>query len=424
MIENYFNSFSSWISFHPQWVEITIFFIAMGESLAVIGLVIPGVALMFAVGALIGTSVLPFAPICFWATVGAITGDSLSFCIGRYFQTELKQFWPFRSYPWMIERGLRFFHKYGGRSLIFGRFFGPVRGVIPLVVGMLDMHAGRFFVISVCTATVWAPAYLLPGMVFGASLELASRVAGRLVVFIILIAVLFWLAILLGKKIYLFCQPFALGLVVVSIVFGFLYIEDINLIKRDTDAFHQKKFVTQSFWWNKGWKLLSNVEENVIHRRPRSLTIQWSASLADIHELFAKQGWAKPPTLNVQNALHWLNPEVLIGQTPILPQFRQNKQAALVLIKPQSDFTALVLRLWPSDWVIEGTRTSLWIGKLSYLEQRKMANFLYLSEEVSVDARGLAVLESALKAITTPAGFFGQTVSLNPPIILLALKQE
>ena len=204
MIEDYFNLFSNWILLHPHWAEIAVFFIALVESLAVVGLVIPGVAMMFAVGALIGASVLPFTSICLWATAGAIFGDSLSFWVGRYFQLELQKFWPFRSYPWMIDRGIRFFHAYGGRSLIFGRFFGPVRGVIPLVVGMLNMPVGRFLVISVFSATIWAPAYLLPGMVFGASLELASRMAGHLVFLIILLIALLWIIFWALKKIYRF----------------------------------------------------------------------------------------------------------------------------------------------------------------------------------------------------------------------------
>ncbi len=422
MIEDYFNLFSNWILLHPHWAEIAVFFIALVESLAVVGLVIPGVAMMFAVGALIGASVLPFASICLWATAGAIFGDSLSFWVGRYFQLELRHFWPFRSYPWMIDRGVRFFHAYGGRSLIFGRFFGPVRGVIPLVVGMLDMPVGRFLVISIFSATIWAPAYLLPGMVFGASLELASRMAGRLVFLIISVIALIWLIFWLLKKLYGIYRPRALSWIAVIFVIGFLSIEYVNLSKQDTAATVQGKTVTRSFWWNKGWKLLSNVNENVSDHRQR-LTIQSPASLDDIRKLFSTQGWIKPPMLNFQNALHWFNPEAHINQTPILPLFRRNKREALALIKQQSDSTVLVLRIWPSSWAIDETGATLWIGGIGSLELNKTSIFLNLPEEISMNTQSLSTMESDLQAMVTPGGFIVQTVALNPPVILL-MKQE
>ena len=52
--------------------------------------------------------------------------------------------------------------RYGGKSVAFGRFFGPVRAVIPLVAGMMNMPPWRFVVANVVSALAWAPAYLLP----------------------------------------------------------------------------------------------------------------------------------------------------------------------------------------------------------------------------------------------------------------------
>ena len=43
-----------------------------------------------------------------------------------------------------------------------------------------------FFIANLLSALVWAPAYLLPGIVLGASLELASEVAFRLVLLLLL----------------------------------------------------------------------------------------------------------------------------------------------------------------------------------------------------------------------------------------------
>ena len=50
-----------------------------------------------------------------------------------------------------------------------------------------------FTIANVISGILWAPVYLLPGMAFGASLEIASRVAGRLVVLLLILVVLLWL---------------------------------------------------------------------------------------------------------------------------------------------------------------------------------------------------------------------------------------
>ncbi|HHH39751.1 MAG TPA: phosphatase PAP2 family protein, partial [Sedimenticola sp.] len=100
-----------------------------------------------------------------------------------------------------------------GKSVAIGRFFGPVRAVIPLVAGMMEMPPGRFFVANLASALVWAPAYLLPGMVFGASMELASQVAVRLVVVVLLLLTAAWLTFLLLRRAFRLLQPHARALV-------------------------------------------------------------------------------------------------------------------------------------------------------------------------------------------------------------------
>lgn len=200
---------SLWFSLHPHLAGLSVFLISLAESLAVVGLLVPGVAMMFAAGTLIGTGALEFAPICAWAVAGAIAGDGLSFWLGRHFRETLPGFRPFRSHPALLERGEAFFHRYGGRSVIFGRFVGPIRAVIPLVAGMMAMPARRFLVVNVASALLWAPAYLVPGILFGASLDIASQVTRRLVVLLILLVSGLWFTAWLTKHLYLLLQPHA-----------------------------------------------------------------------------------------------------------------------------------------------------------------------------------------------------------------------
>jgi len=181
-----------WIGQHPHWAGAVLALVAFAESLALVGLFVPGALLMFAAGAVIGSGQLQLGPMILWAAAGAIAGDGVSFWLGWYYRDRLRGFWPFRNYPAALARGEGFFRRHGGKSVVIGRFVGPVRPIIPAVAGMLGMPVARFLAANVASAVVWAPAYLLPGMVFAASLSLAAEVAGRLVALLLLLGAALW----------------------------------------------------------------------------------------------------------------------------------------------------------------------------------------------------------------------------------------
>lgn len=204
-----FQQLTNWVALHPLWAEAIIFLVAMAESLAIVGLLVPGVVIMFGIGALIATGTLEFWPVFAAAVTGAITGDGLSFWLGRRLQGKVSQIWPFHRHPAELERGIRFFERFGGKSVALGRFFGPVRAVIPLVAGTMGMPPGRFLAANILSALAWAPAYLLPGIVLGASLELASQVAFRLVILLLLLILLIWLLVWTVRLVFRIVHPHA-----------------------------------------------------------------------------------------------------------------------------------------------------------------------------------------------------------------------
>jgi undecaprenyl-diphosphatase len=199
MQSEFVSALFAWVAANPGWMSAFIFLSALAESLTIVGVIIPGALVMFGLGALIGLGHLDFWSAFGWSVLGAVVGDAVSFWIGRVFHQGVRRVWPFAKHPEMIARSEDFFRKHGGKSVLFGRFFGPVRGTIPTVAGMMDMRWRGFMIANVVSALLWAPAYLIPGMVFGASLDIASRVAGRLVVLILIVAVLLWVTVWLVK---------------------------------------------------------------------------------------------------------------------------------------------------------------------------------------------------------------------------------
>lgn len=158
---------------HPNVGLLFAFIIAFSESLPLIGTIIPGSVTMTAVGALVGTSVLPAAATFTWAIIGAFLGDCIGFWVGSRFKTNLPHTWPFSRYPKLLSYSEDFFRKHGGKSIIIGRFVGPARSTIPLIAGLLQMTWPRFALAALPSAILWAFLYITPGILLGAlALEL------------------------------------------------------------------------------------------------------------------------------------------------------------------------------------------------------------------------------------------------------------
>jgi len=191
-----------WLATHRGVTGLLVALVAFFESLAVVGLFLPGVVLMFGIGALVGAGALDLWPTLAWAAAGAVAGDSVSFWLGRHFHQRLRIIWPLRTHPELLARATDFFHHHGGKSVFLGRFIGPIRPIIPAVAGMLEMPTGRFLVVNLLSALLWAPLYTLPGMVFAASLGVAAEVAGRLALLLVLLLTLLVMVLWVTRRLY------------------------------------------------------------------------------------------------------------------------------------------------------------------------------------------------------------------------------
>ncbi|SDH96632.1 bifunctional DedA family/phosphatase PAP2 family protein [Paraburkholderia phenazinium] len=179
---------------HAGWTLAVVFLAAFLESVAVIGTFVPGSTAMFLAGALVGTGSLNLGWLFVCALAGAVAGDGLSYWLGHRYRSRIAQLWPFSTHPQILEAGYRYFAQHGARSVVFARFIAPLRAIVPVVAGMLGMKPARFYAMNALSALLWAPAHILPGVVFGASLQLAGAVSFRLVAVIAILAALGWLS--------------------------------------------------------------------------------------------------------------------------------------------------------------------------------------------------------------------------------------
>ncbi|GGX90741.1 hypothetical protein GCM10007160_17760 [Litchfieldella qijiaojingensis] len=174
----------------PQLLLLIIAVIALVECLALLGLVIPGVVLMTAAASMAGHQELATMPVLLAAFLGAVVGDGLSFALGYTQRERIPRLWPFDRHPEWLARGARFFQRYGTLSVIFGRFVGPVRPIVPMIAGMLHMSPWSFGWANVLSALLWAPAYVLPGYLLGRTWQQLLKVPPGLHQWLVILAVI------------------------------------------------------------------------------------------------------------------------------------------------------------------------------------------------------------------------------------------
>jgi membrane protein DedA with SNARE-associated domain len=145
---------------YPYWCFPIAFGVAFSESFAGISVLIPGFALLIALGGVIGASDIGLLPAVSGAALGAVCGDLISWWLGWHYHRQILHLWPFRKFEAQIEKALHFFHRWGAWAVFFGRFLGPLRATVPLVAGMSELELRPFMIASVTSALIWAYALL------------------------------------------------------------------------------------------------------------------------------------------------------------------------------------------------------------------------------------------------------------------------
>lgn len=153
---------------HEGWSLPILFLVSFGESFVGLSLLFPGTTIMVIAGTFARWPLNPHGVLDVWplivgAVLGAVTGDTISFWAGRRFGHLVEKHWYFMRHPDLLVRGYAFFERFGVASVFIGRFFGPVRAVIPLVAGVMEMSWREFWFANVSSALIWAPSLLLLG---------------------------------------------------------------------------------------------------------------------------------------------------------------------------------------------------------------------------------------------------------------------
>ena len=116
-----FNHWLPWISDLGIWAYALLFAFAFGESIAVVGILVPGATFVVLFGFVISQGVYSFVDAFVIGAIGAILGDVFSFVLGRRGIDPAKRF-PRLFAQKTVDRAEKFMHEYGIAGVFLGRF--------------------------------------------------------------------------------------------------------------------------------------------------------------------------------------------------------------------------------------------------------------------------------------------------------------
>jgi membrane protein DedA with SNARE-associated domain len=163
-VASYIDPLIAFVSAHAWLAYLTLFLAALLEAVPVVGSVIPGSTIIFALSALVPGGELRLQWVLAAAVAGAVLGDGSAFWIGHRAQREILSSWPLSRYPRVIAKSEAFFNRWGALAVFFARFVPPIRAFVPITAGAAGMPPLRFYAVNIPAILLWAPLHVLPGV--------------------------------------------------------------------------------------------------------------------------------------------------------------------------------------------------------------------------------------------------------------------
>lgn len=182
----------------PYYVLLSV--IALLESVPAVGMLVPGSILTIFVGFLALHGKGDIVSVMIASSIGAFLGDIITYVGGGRLGPRINRSHFFQKRRALMLRADHFFVEHGGKSVLLGRFIGPLRGLIPFVAGYARMSPAVFGIYSLVSATAWGIAYPGLGYIGGASWKRVQVWAGRFTLLLVVLVCLFVLNALFWKK--------------------------------------------------------------------------------------------------------------------------------------------------------------------------------------------------------------------------------
>jgi membrane protein DedA with SNARE-associated domain/membrane-associated phospholipid phosphatase len=163
------------------WTYALVAVLAYLETAAFVGLVAPGETVVIAGGVIAGQGEIQLLPLIGLVWLCAVLGDTTSFYIGRKAGRRfLEKHGPrVKITHERLEQVEGYFERYGGRTILIGRFIGLVRALAPFIAGSSGLPYRRFIPYSIVGTGLWATTFCVLGYVFWRSFDQVAHIAGQ-----------------------------------------------------------------------------------------------------------------------------------------------------------------------------------------------------------------------------------------------------
>jgi membrane-associated protein len=157
---------------HSGLLFAALFLVIFAETGLVVFPLLPGDSLLFLAGTVAAASGIEVHLLALTLFAAAVLGDSVNYAVGRFIgpiafhrpQDTILGRWL---KPQYLERTHRFYEKYGGFTIIIGRFVPIVRTFAPFFAGVGAMTYRKFLSFNLVGAAAWVGSLTYAGYLFG-----------------------------------------------------------------------------------------------------------------------------------------------------------------------------------------------------------------------------------------------------------------
>jgi len=153
---------------HGHWLYLILFLVIFAETGLVVFPFLPGDSILFIAGTVVATADLSVHLLVIVLIAAAILGDTINYSVGHYIGPRVYDKPDSR---WFKQDHLRrtqaFYDRYGGVTIIIGRFVPIIRTFAPFLAGVAGMTYTRFLSYNVVGGVAWISSLVYAGYLFG-----------------------------------------------------------------------------------------------------------------------------------------------------------------------------------------------------------------------------------------------------------------
>ncbi len=153
---------------YGHWLYALLFLVIFAETGLVVFPFLPGDSILFISGTVVATAGLSVHVLVAALAAAAILGDTVNYSVGRYIGPKAfhrpDSRWFRQDY---LRRTQAFYDRFGGVTIIIGRFVPIIRTFAPFLAGVAGMRYRKFIAFNVVGGVAWIASLVYAGYLFG-----------------------------------------------------------------------------------------------------------------------------------------------------------------------------------------------------------------------------------------------------------------